>query len=96
MHESKKDLNDYKDCRLDRALPDHFDVSREDTAHKVTASEYIHEIRCHGELPPELYDDVQALVCSYAFSPLFDTAKMSSLTITQSAGISITITSTER
>lgn len=66
MHESKKDLNDYIDCHLDRKLPSRFDASRDDAAREVTASKYIHEICCHGELPPELYDDVRALICRYA------------------------------
>jgi hypothetical protein len=32
----------------------------------VTVSKFIHEIRSHRELSPELYDDVEALICRYA------------------------------
>lgn len=54
MHESKKDLNGYIDCHLDREVSGRFDVSRDDTTRELTASEYIREIRCQRELPPEL------------------------------------------
>ena len=67
MHESKKDLHDYIDYHLDREASGLFDVPRADKTREVTAREYIDELRCHGELPPELYDEVQAIICRYAF-----------------------------